>query len=150
MKRSVTLIIIITIFLVFSVLSFGQTKEAKILNDGTIVNRTSSHEYLIDNGCSIDFYISDNRLVASAYTNTYIDVTSIYVKVYIQRYSNGSWVTIDSKTSTVNDSKKADVYLSIKPLSSGQYRAYAIHKLTHNGKTEKDTSNTKSIIVNKK
>ncbi len=147
MKKLISLLIIFNVLLLFSIVSFCETESAIVLSDGTIVNSTLSNENLYDSGCSINFYVSDNELVASAYTNTFDESDSVYVKVFIEKYDNNRWVSVASDINIEYNSTYSTSYLSITPSSSGKYRAYAIHKATLNGSTETDISYTNSINV---
>jgi hypothetical protein len=147
MKRMVGLICIVVLVLVSNVMVFANESQVKL--GDVIINSTSGNEYLIDYGCSIDFYATDDKIIASGYTNTYTNVDSIYVDVYIEKYSSSSraWETV------YNDSKKLydDDYVSLSIQASanpGTYRAFAIHKISENGTNETDTSHTLSIDIN--
>ncbi len=145
MKKIVGLMLITILVLASNVMVFAN--ETKI--GDVIINSTSSYEYLTDYGCSIDFYATDDEIIATGYTNTYANVDSIYVDVYIEKYNSSlrAWETVYS------DSKKLynDDYVSLSiqaPANPGTYRAFAIHKISQGGTKETDTSHTLSIDVN--
>jgi hypothetical protein len=148
MRKSWVVLCIIAVFLMSGVSVLAISEEEVILKDGTSIQIQSNNEYLLDSGCTIDFYISDNEIVADAYSSSYTSVDNIYVKVFIQKYTNGSWKTVTSGSDSENDSDFVKTYLSMTPKQKGEYRAYAIHKITHNGITEKDVTYTSAIKIN--
>lgn len=148
MRKMLSRVLIVCLIFGSNLSVFAAEATPRILDNGTIINSTLSNEYLIDSGCSIDFYISDNEIIASGYTNTYTNVNSIYVKIFIQRYDGDKWVTVISKSDTNYSRNKVSCNVSITPRDKGEYRAYAIHKISHNGTDESDVSHTNSINVN--
>jgi len=102
-------------------------------------------QWLADGTCSITNNM-DGTVKISGKTTAYSNVDIISLTLYLQKKVNGNWVSQgswifeDYGTNIITGNKVLDV-------TSGDYRAYALHKITESGIKESGSSTSIAISV---
>jgi len=102
-------------------------------------------QWLADGTCSITNNM-DGTVKISGKTTTYSDVDIISLTLYLQKKVNGNWV---SQGSWIFEDYGTNIITGNKVLAvaGGDYRVYALHKITESGIKESGSSTSTAVSV---
>ncbi|WP_347488136.1 DUF6147 family protein [Desulfoscipio sp. XC116] len=147
MAKRVILIIIVLVSCILFASSALAGELLEIESESSVFTAIGPEalQWLADGTCSITNNM-DGTVKISGKTTAYSDVDIISLTLYLQKkvdgnwISQGSWIYEDYGTKKISGNK-------VLAVDSGDYRAYALHKITESGIKESGSSTSTAVSV---
>jgi len=145
-KRAILILIVLVSCISFASTALaGELPERKGESNVLIAIGPEAMQWLADGTCSITSNM-DGTIKISGETTAYSNVDVISLTLYLQKkvggnwVSQGSWIFEDYGTNIITGNK-------VLAVTSGDYRVYALHRVTESGIKESGSSTSTAVSV---